>query len=157
MLWKLMGSLLILCTGALAAWNLNLYEKRRIRALEGWLDLIFYIRTRIDCFLTPIGEIFATADKALLLSCMGNGREQSPAELLRHSRLYLGQDAARLLESFVGEIGCCYREEQVKRCDYYISALQSLRQKRAEALPARLRTKTALCICSALATVILLW
>lgn len=148
---------MLLGVGALAARYLSLYEKQRLRAIDGWLDLIFHIRTQIDCYLTPIGEIFATADRNLLLSCMGNGREDSPAALLRHSRLYLGQDAARLLESFAREIGASYREEQIKRCDYYIAALQNLRQKRTEELPARLRTKVSLCICGALAAVILLW
>ena len=157
MAWKLIGGLMLLGVGILAVGGLTVYEKRRLTVLEGWLDLIFYIRTQIDCYLTPIGEIFSTVDRDLLMACMGTGTERSPAQLLRRSRIYLGRDACRLLDSFVREIGGCYREEQVKRCDYYLDALQKHRQGLTEELPARLRARAAVCICVALGAVILLW
>ena len=157
MLLKLLGCLMLLGTGTLAALSLNLYEKRRLSVLDGWLDLIFYIRTQIDCYLTPIEQIFADAPPSLTEACMGDRHTKTPSELLKHSRFYLDHDAFRLLDSFAREIGSCYREEQVKRCDYYITSLRNLREKQTTALPARLRARSALCLCAAFGLAILLW
>ena len=154
---KLLGGLILLCAGGQTAWNLRTYEKRRVSVLDGWLDLLFYIRTSIDCYLTPVEDIFAEADPTLLRACMGDGTVKSPTDLLSCSLPYLDEEAKRLLESFSREIGNCYREEQVKRCDYYLSALRAIREKKTAELPARLRVRSALCLCSAVGLAILLW
>ena len=155
--WKLLGVLLLLGAGTLTALSLSHYERKRVSVLNGWLDLIFYIRTQIDCYLTPVEQIFAQAPPALLQACMGNGYTKNPSELLRHSRLYLDRGSVELLDSFAREIGCCYREEQVKRCDYYLSALRAQRDKQTAELPARLRARSAMCVCGAFGLAILLW
>lgn len=125
--------------------------------MDGWLDLLFYIRTNIDCYLTPVEQIFAEADPALLHACMGDASVKTPADLLSRSLPYLDNEAKRLLESFSREIGNCYREEQIKRCDYYLSALRVIREKKTAELPARLRVRNALCLCSAVGLAVLLW
>ena len=38
----------------------------------------------------------------------------------------------------------------MRACDYYIDALREIRKKQAEALPARLRVRVALCLTAAL-------
>lgn len=143
--------------GGQTAWNLRIYEKRKVSVLGGWMDLLFYIRTNIDCYLTPVEQIFAEADPALLRACMGDTSVKSPADLLKRSLPYLDEESKRLLEAFSREIGNCYREEQVKRCDYYLSALRAIREKKNADLPARLRVRSALCLCSAIGLAILLW
>ncbi len=149
--------LLLLGTGTLTAFSLSHYERKRLSVLNGWLDLIFYIRTQIDCYLTPIDQIFDQAPSVLLQACMGDRHAKNPAELLRRSKPYLDRESAELLEAFTREIGCCYREEQVKRCDYYLSALRLQRDKQTTELPARLRSRSALCVCCAFGLAILLW
>ncbi len=88
---------------------------------------------------------------------MGREGDTSPARLLEHSKAYLEEETVHLLDSFSREIGSCYREEQVKRCDYYISALRKIREKQLAELPARLKTRGALCMCGAVGLAILLW
>ena len=154
---KIIGCLLVLGAGGLAAFSTVRYERRRISVLDGWIDLIFYIRTQIDCYLTPLNEILAGADEELLYACMGDGHCRELGVLLQNCRLYLNPEAHRLLTAFARELGSSYREEQVKRCDYYISSLRSIRDKQMEELPAKIRVGVALCLCAALGIAILLW
>ena len=77
--------------------------------------------------------------------------------ILEASGIYLDGDGKRLIESFVREIGAGYREEQIKRCDFFISSLRTQRERIAAQLPLRTRLCATLCICIALATAILLW
>ncbi len=154
---KLLGCLMILSAGGLAAFSAVKYERRKLSVLDGWIDLIFHIRTQIDCYLMPLNEILEGTDRELLHACMGDGAAGGLDTLLQNSQLYLGKEARRLLSAFVREIGTSYREEQVKRCDYYIASLRSLREKQMEELPARTRVCVALCLCAAFGIAILLW
>ena len=52
---KLLGALLVLSVGGFSAFGTVRYEKKRILVLDGWIDLILYIRSQIDCYLTPLG------------------------------------------------------------------------------------------------------
>lgn len=157
MMLKLLGCVMLISTGGFAAFQAAALEKKKLSVTEGWLELLFYIRTRIDCHLTPIEQIFEEASPSLLRACMGQKEDRTPSRLLEHSKRYLDEEAARLLDSFSREIGTCYREEQVKRCDYYITALRKIRDKQIAELPARLKTRGAMCVCGSVGLAILLW
>ena len=157
MTFKLLGCLVLFFTGGLAAFRTADHEKKKLSVTDGWLELLFYIRTRIDCHLTPIEQIFEEASPSLLHACMGQKDDRTPSQLLKHSKGYLVEEAVHLLDSFSREIGTCYREEQVKRCDYYIAALRKIRDKQITELPARLKTRGAMCICGTVGLAILLW
>ncbi len=154
---KFLGALLILSVGVFAAFVSVQYEKRRLTVVDGWIDLILYIRGQIDCYLLPIEDILSSGDRALLEACMSPSNAADLPAILTSCEIYLDGDAKRTLESFVREIGAGYREEQIKRCDYFISSLRAQREKIAAALPLRVRLCATLCICLALATAILLW
>jgi hypothetical protein len=154
---KFLGALLILSVGIFAAFVSVEYEKKRLSVVDGWIDLILYIRGQIDCYLTPIGDILSGGDRALFEACMSPSNAADLPAILGASEIYLDGDARRTLESFVREIGTGYREEQLKRCDFFISSLRSQRERIATALPMRVRLCATLCICIALATAILLW
>ncbi len=154
---KFLGALLILSVGVFAAFVSVQYEKRRLSVVDGWIDLILYIRGQIDCYLLPIEDILSSGDRALLEACMSPSNAADLPAILTSCEIYLDGDAKRTLESFVREIGAGYREEQIKRCDYFISSLRAQREKIAASLPLRVRLCATLCICLALATAILLW
>ncbi|MBQ8311217.1 MAG: hypothetical protein IJX80_09435 [Clostridia bacterium] len=154
---KLLGALLILGVGAICARGATQYEKKRIRVIDGWIDLIFYIRSKIDCYLMPLGEILAEGRQTLPEFCIPQNESTDLHAILRASAVYLDGDAKSLLESFVREIGNSYREEQVRRCDYYITALRNLREKSASELPMRLRLSVTISLCVALGAAVLLW
>ena len=154
---KLLGVALILSAGGFAAVCAIRYEKRRIAVLDGWIDLILYIRTQIDCYLMPIGEILAVADPSLLRSVLCNSPRPDLTALYHTSQFYLDNESKRLVCTLIRELGTSYREEQLRRCDYYTSVLRRIRDKRQEELPARVRVTVALCLTAAAAAAILLW
>lgn len=148
-LLKLLGALVILSTGGVCAFCSVRYERRRLRVLDGWIDMILYIRSQIDCYLTPLQEIldgFVPAHAPTDLSV-----------LLRASRFYLDEDTLSRLESFTKEIGGGYREEQLRHCDFCIAELRRKRERIAAELPVRQRMAVTLCTCLCLGTAILLW
>lgn len=154
---KILGVLLILSVGVFAAFVSVQYEKKRLSVVDGWIDLILYIRGQIDCYLMPLGEILSSSDRALFEACMSPANAADLPAILGASQIYLDGDAKRTLENFVREIGAGYREEQLKRCDFFISSLRAQRERIAAELPLRIRLCATLCICIALATAILLW
>ena len=155
---KLAGGLLILAAGFFAA-QLGAYrEKKRLTVLDAWLELLLEIRTQIDCYLTPLDEILQNARPALLQACTG-GEDVKPslAELLNAAESCLDPECQRLLQAFTREIGASYRDEQLKRCDFYLQALQVERERIARALPARVKLTVTLSLCAAIGIAIILW
>ncbi len=160
---KLLGSLLLVGAGIYVALAVARYERRRVGVLDGYLSLLRFIRGQIDCFSMPMEQILAAVDPSVLAACRGQndrsaGRPASSLPLLlRDSHGYLGRESERLLSSFSHELGHTHREEQVGRCDYYLSAIGEQRNRLADTLPARVRTGGALCLSCALAVAMLLW
>lgn len=168
MIYKVIGCIILLGAGGYISVAVTRFERRRLRVLDGYISLIYYIKGQIDCYAMPIADIFARADPVLIATCLGlepdtpfyagipsDGRPLSA--MVRESRLYLEPESERLLTTFTGELGSTYRTEQVARCDYYIEALTEERKKLNDTLPARLRTCTVLCLCCALGAAVLLW
>lgn len=154
---KLLGALLVLSVGVFSAFVSVQYEKKRLTVVDGWIDLILYIRGQIDCYLLPIGDILSGGDRALFEAFMSPSNAANLPAILEASGIYLDGEARHTLESFVREIGAGYREEQLKRCDFFIASLRNQRERIAAALPMRIRLCATLCICISLATAILLW
>lgn len=154
---KWIGSACILFAGGTAAYYATRFEKQRLSVLDSWIDLLFYIRGQIDCYLTPIDEILASADKTLLHACMRSVQKPTLPSLLRASSLWLTPESQRLLDSMAREMGTSYREEQVKRCDYYMELLRVQREKIAKELPGRVKLCITLCLCSSIGIAILFW
>ena len=154
---KICGVLLILGAGGLSALVLIRHEKRRVAVLAGWSDLIWYIRSQVDCYLLPLPEILARADVNLFQACFCQEPHANLTAVYHASQFYLDQESKRLLSSFVREFGYGNREELLHRCDSYISSLGRLRAKRMEELPAKARIACAVCIGIAVLISILLW
>jgi hypothetical protein len=78
-------------------------------------------------------------------------------ELVSESRIYLDREGLRLVSAFSQEFGSVFREEQSRRCDYYIALLGERRARLSERLLPEMRAGSAVCICSSLCLLILLW
>ncbi len=150
---KLLGSLLLALTGLTLAVSISRFEQKKLRVIDSFISLIFHIKGQIDCYSLPLCDILRNRPSGLELI---EGSEDL-GEILYHSRIYLDAETYRLLESFYLEFGGLYREEQLKRCDYYIEALGEQRRAIFEDLPARQKIGSALCICSTIGILIILW
>ncbi len=154
---KALGALLILAVGAITAKAGAMREREKLTVLDAWLGLLLYVRGQIDCYLLPLDEIFRGADVELLRAASAGRKTETWDDLLRASLPHLGKESARLLTALIRELGSSYREEQLRRCDYYLAALEKERDRIAAALPARQKLYVASCFCTALGTAILLW
>ncbi len=150
---KLFGSLLLALTGLTLAVSISRFEQKKLRVIDSFISLIFHIKGQIDCYSLPLCDILRSRPSGLELL---EGSEDL-GEILYHARIYLDAETYRLLESFYLEFGSLYREEQLKRCDYYIEALGEQRRALFEDLPARQKIGSALCICSVIGILIILW
>ncbi len=168
MIYKLIGSLVILLAGGYISVQISHYERRRLRVLDGYISLVYYIKGQIECFARPLREILSEVDPLILADCLGLDRlgETRPLTdggarflhaLVDESRLYLAPESERLLVSFSAELGRTYRAEQVARCDHYIAALGEERRRLGESLQARIRLGSVLCLCMAAGLAVLLW
>ncbi len=168
---QLVGGLILLLVGGYVSVAVSRFERRRLRVLDGYISLIFYIKGQIDCYAMPVAEILARADPAVLAACLGMDEGESASlpplvratpesplpVLVRESRLYLEPECDRLISTFACELGQTFRADQVARCDHYITALTEERRRLADIIPARIRVSSTLCIACALAMAILLW
>lgn len=165
MIYKVIGCIVLLIAGGYVSLAVVRFERRRLRVLDGYISLIYYIKGQIDCYAMPLVEILAHADPTLIAASLGLESASTlpalpPAPLptmVQESRLYLEPESERLLTTFTGELGSALRGEQVARCEYYIQALTEERKKLSDTLPARLRVSCVLCMCCATLAAILLW
>ena len=157
MLIKIIGSLLLAASGVGAALSLCRYCRRRLDTLDGFIALIFYIKGQVECYARPIGEIIASLSPEILRDCNCPTGAGSIEELIGESRIYFDRESLRILTAFSQEFGSVFREEQSKRCDYYLALLGERRARLGERLLPEMRAGSALCICSSLCLLILLW
>ena len=160
--YKIVGACLLIAAGGYLAIHFARFEKKRLRAVDGYISLLFYIKGQIDCYAKPISDILRNAHPSLISDCVGkdesfSARYEELPSLLEDSGQLLQPECKRLLNTFSSELGGVYREEQIKRCDYYIEALTREREKIAESMPSRMRVNSVLSISSALIIAVLLW
>ncbi|MBQ7347378.1 MAG: hypothetical protein IJW55_05425 [Clostridia bacterium] len=152
---KLLGGFLILFAGGSAAIAAVRREKKKLAVLDAWIELLSYIRGQIDLYLMPMEQILSGADKALF-DILGSQAKTLTA-CLEASLPHLDNESRRLLTSWIKESGSTYREEELKRCDFYLASLRRRREKLAAEQPSRLKLAVALHLCLSLGTAILLW
>lgn len=154
---KLIGSLILALTGIILAVAICQYQRRRLRTVDGILALIFYVKGQVDCYARPLSDILGSLPPEICRDCNCSTGVSSLEELIEECRIYLDEEGLRQVAAFTAEFGSIFREEQVRRCEHYISVLESRRNQIAERVNAQSRVGSALCICLALCLMILLW
>ncbi len=155
--YRILGALMVACSGIFAAHSLNAMAKSALEQSEAVISFLRYVRVQVDCFALPIASILSRCEKGLLEK-MGHAGENTPETLeeLISGCTVCDRETFRIFGQYAEEFGKSYREEQIGICDYYLELLGEHRQKIAAALPPRKKINSALCISSALAVVILL-
>lgn len=156
MTYKIIGSLLLCVSGAFMSVYVSKFQKNKLTVLDAFISLLFYIKGQVDCYSKPIAEILSGAPSEILNNCSSE-LNMGLCDLVEKNRIYLSPESFRLLYCFASEFGSTYREEQMKRCDYYIEALGEERKNMAEDIPKKSRIYSTLAICSSLCLVIMLW
>lgn len=156
MIFKLFGSFLLCASGAYISIYVSKFQKAKLTVLDSFISLVFYIKGQVDCYSRPISEILYSAPREILDNC-GVTENMELCEMVEKNRIYLSDEGFRLLFCFASEFGSTYREEQMKRCDYYIEALSEERRIISEDIPKKSRIYSTLAICSSLCLLIMLW
>ncbi len=156
MIYKAVGSILLCISGAWVSSYISKFQKNKLTVLDSFISLIFYIKGQVDCYSKPISEILHSAPSELLCCC-DICEDFSLCDIVEKNKIYLDGESYRLLYCFASEFGTTYREEQMKRCDYYIEALTEQRKNMADDIPKKSRIYSTLAICSSLCIVIMLW
>lgn len=156
MVYKAVGSILLCACALFISLYVSRFEKRRLEVTDAYISLLFYIKGQVDCYSMPICEILSGAPPRVLDACSYVASD-GLVSMVERSKPYLSDESFRLLFCFASEFGSTYREEQMKRCDYYIEALAKERENMAEDIPKRSRIYSTLAICSVLCIIILLW
>ncbi len=155
--YKIAGALLLVFCSTLLARYINSRLNKGLDELRAFLSLLQYIKTEIECFSLPIEEIFLRCDRSLLLRC-GYCVDTAPKSLsaLISECDIKDAEAKKILLDLSSEFGRSYREEQVKRCEHYISLLDRRRQTLDIEIPKKKKLNSTLFISGGLALAILL-
>lgn len=156
---KALGAFFLLASATWTAYSSCLREQKKLILLDAWIELLFYTKGQIDRYLTPREALLKNADHTLLRRC-ADGAKNPPGEwnaLFQCAEKSLDGESRKLLRAFLGELGECYREEQLRRCDHYLNALERVRQALSLEIPRRMKLDISLCVCGALAITVLLW
>ncbi len=157
MLIKLLGSGALALASVIMALSYRHYQWRKLDTIDGFIALIFYIKGQIDCYSRPRSEILGSLPPEIFHACNCPHGASTLEEMIEASRIYLDDEPLRLLKTFAGEFGSTFRQEQLRRCDHYISALGEQRRIVSAEVDSRSRAGSALWICAGLGIIILLW
>ena len=111
------------------------YEsKRRIQNIEAVIRLIEFIKRNIDSFLTPLNGIYTEYSCDVLERC-GFSEEMKTQGLksaVECGYLHLPEKMDDAFLSFAEKLGEGYRDEEVKRCEYYLGIFADLAEGERE-------------------------
>ena len=156
LVFRTVGACMLALCGVLSAVNLNARASASLSQIEAWIRLLHLVKTQIECFSVPMPEILKRLDVSLLRSCGYSGKTppRSLGELVGGCDIR-DAECMSVMDSFAGEFGGGYRDEQVKRCDYFIALLDRRRDAVSAQLPSKKKLNATLCVTGALAIVIL--
>ena len=154
--YKIAGAMILVLSGCAGAWFMNSAASRSLSQTEAFISFLRFVRIQIECFAMPAGEIILRCDRTLLEECGLRG-EPLPTTLdeLVGRCAVRDSEVGEVLRGFASSFGKGYRDEQLRECDYYLGLLCDRRQKMSEELPRKKKLNSTLCICWALALVIL--
>lgn len=120
---RLTGAVLLLAAGIWLGLSVRNTERKRAAVLAFSVVLVRHARRKIDLFETPVPELFTDfssgfdekLDKALC--------EQPLIQALEPVVSELGADGDVLIK-FAKELGCGYREDALRLCDYCTEILE---------------------------------
>ena len=154
---KLIGGMIVVTSSIFVAVSHRKFQGKRLKTLDGFIALLMYIKGQVDCYALPLYEILMSIPPEILCDCNCPEGVESLDELICESKIYLEEESLRLLEAFSVEFGSTFREEQLRRCDFYLNSLVEERKRLSDEVIKRSRVGSALSICSSLGLLILLW
>lgn len=142
------GAMLLLLSACTLGFAMRSAARRPLELLHRAMEILRFIRRRIELFNTPLDALFTDAPQM-----QGQPLTRETLDRLTNA---MGEDGDAL-RAFLASLGRGYREETLRLCDYTLDALEERCQLRAAELPARLKLWFAVPILFALSLLVLLW
>ena len=89
---KIIGSMIWLLTGFLISKEINKSKREYLRRVEAFIELIKFIRLKIECFVTPIPDILRECDLDTIRICSGKDSAPSSIEKILPCVIVFGFD-----------------------------------------------------------------
>ena len=132
---KLIGGALITICALKVYAEMQKFQKKSIKQIDSFIELIEYIKNQIECFLLPIDTIMCNCDKNLLFHC-GIQKDinsyNNLKNIMSHITFYCNDEAIDIIMKFADNFGKNYSREQVIACEYYKNELIKIREKELE-------------------------
>ena len=151
------GAILVALCALEGARRLNRGIDEDLSGVDAYLALLHYVRSQIDQYALPLGEIFERCSRDVLSSC-GWREERAPLgfdELYSCCRID-DKDAKKVISEFCVGFGRNYREEELRRCDFAIETLGRCHRRLVGEASKKKKLNLTLCLCGAAALIILL-
>jgi len=156
LIFKVFGALMVGLGGGLICHTLNREAQLSCKRAEAWCSLIGTVKGEIECFSLPISEILKRVDISRFAEC-GYTKTSVPESLceLVSKTSFSDKETEKIVRNFCSEFGMGYRDEQIKRCEYYRGLLEERKKVLATDLPTKKRLYSTLCVSGSLALLIL--
>ncbi len=155
--YRMVGALILAISGGVGAYLMNRSASAALTQVEGWISFLRYVKLQVECFSLPISVILKRCDPNIFRGC-GYFLDVPPENLEELVQRCSVRDETNreIIDGFAKDFGKSYREEQIRRCEYYLSLLEARRNFLVTQLPMKKKLNSTLCIAGALAIVILL-
>ena len=157
--YKIIGSGVIIIVALLIYFEMQKYEKMKLRQINAFISLIDYIKNQIECFLLPIDVIIHNCDEKIIKMCQINAdykKADNLYDLLENINFYCNDECIELIKQFAADFGQGYMQEQLRFCEYYRNELIKQREKLKEKGQKEQKVKLALCLSASFSLILLL-
>ena len=158
MLLKGVGAVAIFVSAVLAGQGMVARRRAATAQLAGFLRLFRTLRSEIEFYRAPVGDILARMDPEVAIACSGKGKaprgDTFSAWLAECA--FLSEGLGRLMARAASEIGRGYHGQQLAVCDGYIETLEAMHRDSVNKQREQSGLVNTLMIAAAAGTVILL-
>lgn len=155
--FKLLGAGLLVFAGWSLGRRLCAEERRKLEQTRGAVALLQYIRSQIDIFLLPMGDILRFCDLELLKDCGIDTTGLCADNIASRCESLLDPVTRETMTGYFGRAGRGDRAAELERCDGSIKALETRRQVLEGEYSRHCRLIMTLCICAPAGVALLLF
>ncbi len=154
----LTGTAILLLSAVSYSYILIKNENKKLAQTEDICAMILYIKNNIEAFMTPIGDIIQSfSDYSDGFSdYMEAARKHGLLYASEHASLITGKESRRILNEFSRKIGCGYKDEEIRLCQYCHTQMTELLKKERDEFAKKTKMYKTLPIMSAVSIVLML-
>ncbi len=154
---RVIGIIIVLMSGVAGSFFAVRELEKRLLNVRALCKLLRICAEQVEYFSRGSREILLSCDSELLREC-GYYEETLPNSFFEFfdSCEILCKESRSIMLEFAGDFGKNYRDEQVKRCRYYLERMNERASELEAALPAQRKLAISLFVSATLMVIILL-